>query len=143
MFSCYFLSSHELSNYFGPGSYVLRGVPMFKATLWSRPKNRENTPLHKYICVSMYVYKYIYNIYLIYIINIYIIYIYTYIYGIHHRRILWSNYRKLARVGFDPTTTVFRSDALTDWAIRPCVQLALRANYSYIYIYSYIIPRIY
>ena len=57
------------------------------------------------------------------------IYIYIYIYGIHHRRILWSSCRKLARVGSEPTTTEFRSDALTDWAIRPWVQLALRANF--------------
>ena len=49
-------------------------------------------------------------------------------YGIHHRRIIWSSYRKLAWVGFEPTTTEFRSDALTDWAIRPWVRLALRAN---------------
>ena len=61
-----------------------------------------------------------------------IYYIYTYIYGIHHWRIFRSSYRKLAWVGFEPTTTEFRSDALTDWAIRPWVQLALRANlYSY------------
>ena len=32
-------------------------------------------------------------------------------------------------VGFEPTTTEFRSDALTNWAIRPWVQLALRANF--------------
>ena len=50
-------------------------------------------------------------------------------YGIPHWRILWSSYRKLAWVGFEPTTTEFRSDALTDWAIRPWVQLALRANF--------------
>ena len=42
-------------------------------------------------------------------------------YGIHHWRILWSNYRKLARVGFEPTTTEFPSDALTDWAIKPYI----------------------
>ena len=57
------------------------------------------------------------------------IYIYIYTYGIHHRRIFWSSYRKLAWVGFEPTTTAFRSDALTDWDIRPWVQLALRANF--------------
>ena len=57
------------------------------------------------------------------------IYIYIYIYGIHHWRILRSSYRKLAWVGFEPTTTEFRSDALTDWAIKPWVQLALRANF--------------
>ena len=38
--------------------------------------------------------------------------------GIHHWRILWSSYRKFAWVGFEPTATEFRSDALTDWAIR-------------------------
>ena len=40
-----------------------------------------------------------------------------------------SNYRKLAWLGFEPTTTEFPSDALTEWAIRPWVQLALRANF--------------
>ena len=30
---------------------------------------------------------------------------------------------------FEPTTTEFHSDALIDWAIRPQVQLALRANF--------------
>ena len=50
------------------------------------------------------------------------------VFGIHHWRILWSSYRKLAWVGFETTTTEFRSDVLTDWAIRPWVQLALRAN---------------
>ena len=54
--------------------------------------------------------------------------IYVYIYGIHHWRMIWSSYRKLAWVGFEPTTTEFRSDALTDWAIRPWVQLALRVQ---------------
>ena len=49
-------------------------------------------------------------------------------YGIHHRRIFWSCYRKLAWVGFLHKTTEFRSDPITDWAIRPWVQLALRAN---------------
>ena len=32
-------------------------------------------------------------------------------------------------MGFDPTTTEFRSNALTDWATRPWVQLARRANF--------------
>ena len=49
--------------------------------------------------------------------------------GIHDWRIIWSRYRKLAWVGFEPTTTEFHSDALTVWAIRPWVQLALRANF--------------
>ena len=32
-------------------------------------------------------------------------------------------------VGFEPTTTEFRSDALTEWGIRPWVQLALRFHF--------------
>ena len=72
-----------------------------------------HTHTHRYI----YIYIYIYNIY------IYIIY------GIHHWQIVWSSYRKLAWVEFEPMTTEFRSDALTDWAFRPWVQLALRANF--------------
>ena len=63
-------------------------------------------------------------------LKIYIyIYIFIYMVFIHHWRILWSSYRKLAWVGFKPTTSEFRSDALTEWAIRPWVQLALRANF--------------
>ena len=54
--------------------------------------------------------------------------IYIYIYGIHHWRITWSSYRKLAWVRFEPTTTEFCLDALTNWAIRPWIQLTLRAN---------------
>ena len=42
-------------------------------------------------------------------------------YGIHHWRILWSSYRKLAWVGFEPTTNEFLSGDLTDWRIRPCL----------------------
>ena len=49
--------------------------------------------------------------------------------SIHHWRILWSSYRKLAWVRFEPTTTEFRSNTLTNWAIKPWVQLALRANF--------------
>ena len=41
----------------------------------------------------------------------------------------WSSYRKLAWVGFESTTTEFRSDAQTDWAIRPWVELTLRADF--------------
>ena len=41
-----------------------------------------------------------------------------YIYGMHPRKILWSSYRKLAWVGFEPTTTEFHSDPLIDWAFR-------------------------
>ena len=83
----------------------------------------------------VYIYIYIIYIYIIciymYILYIYTLYIYIYIYicGIHHRRMPWSSYRKLSWVGFEPTTTEFRSDALTDWAIRPWVQLTLRANF--------------
>ena len=69
----------------------------------------------------MYIYIYYICIY-IYVYNIYI-------YIFHHWRILRSSYRMLASVGFEPMTTEFRSDGLTDWAIRPWVQLALRANF--------------
>ena len=55
--------------------------------------------------------------------------IFVYIYGIRNWRILRSSYGRLGWVEFEPTTTEFRSDALTDWAIRPWVQLALRANF--------------
>ena len=54
------------------------------------------------------------------------IYIYIYIY---HWQIFRSSYRKLAWVGVEPTTTEFHSEATTDWAIRPWVRLALRANF--------------
>ena len=80
------------------------------------------------------------------------------IYGIHHWRIFWSTYRKLAWVEFEPMTIEFCSDALTNGAISPWIQLALRTNfvqllhrcsmsfylgyyihiYIYIYIYIYI-----
>ena len=46
-------------------------------------------------------------------------------YGIYRWTILRSSYGKLAWVEFEPTTTEFRSYALTDWAVRPWVQLAL------------------
>ena len=49
-------------------------------------------------------------------------------YCIHDQGIVWSSYRKLAWVAFEPTTTEFRSNDVTDWAIRPWVQLALTAN---------------
>ena len=55
--------------------------------------------------------------------------IYLSVYGIHHWRIIWSSYRKLTWVGFEPTTSEFCWDALTDWAIRPWVQFTLRANF--------------
>ena len=45
--------------------------------------------------------------------SIYIAIYITYIYGIHHWNFLRSSYRKLAWVGFEPTTTEFRSDTLS------------------------------
>ena len=54
-------------------------------------------------------------------------------YGIHHWHIFWSSYRRLAWVGFEATTTEFRSDALTDWAITPWVQLAFRAYFVHMF----------
>ena len=50
------------------------------------------------------------------------------LYGIYHWRVLWSSYRKMARVGFEPATTEFHSDTLTNWAIRSWIWFALRAN---------------
>ena len=93
--------------------------------------------------ILFYIYTYVYYIYIciyIYIyIYIYIIYIYIYIHiihVIHHWSILWSSYRKLAWVGFEPTNTEFRSDALTaltDRVTRLWVQLALRKMYTEVY----------
>ena len=69
-------------------------------------------------------------------------------YGIHHWRILRSNCRKLAWVGFEATITKFRSDALTDWDISStriqsqlCTATPISNIYMYIYIYIYIFPR--
>ena len=45
--------------------------------------------------------------------------------GIHHRRIIWSSYRKLAWVVFEPSTTTSEF-----W-------FYLYINYIYIYIYKY------
>ena len=52
------------------------------------------------------------------------IYIMQYIY-----RVVESSSRKLVWLGFEPATTEFHSEALTDWAIRPWAQLTLRANF--------------
>ena len=78
----------------------------------------------KFICIYIYIkygmiyIKYIYGIYKWYVYGIYIVYVkFIYIYGFHHWRIIWSSYRKLVWVWVEPTTTEFRSDALTDWAI--------------------------
>ena len=49
-------------------------------------------------------------------------------YGIYHWRILWSSYRKLAWVGFEPTTTEFCSDGL-------CLYIDI-CTYRYIYVIS-------
>ena len=73
-----------------------------------------------YIYIYIYIYCYIlimllsFLLLLLYLVTS--IYVYIYIY-------------KLAWVGFEPTTTEFRSYALSDWAIRPWVQPALRANF--------------
>ena len=65
-----------------------------------------------------------------------ILYIYIYIYGIHYWRIVWSSYR----VGFEPTTTEFRSDALSIYVWIPnsflhnccllCFQLKVRSKFT-------------
>ena len=53
----------------------------------------------------------------------------TWVYWNELRMILRSSYRKLAWVEFEPKTIEFHSDALTNWAIRPWVQLAFRAYF--------------
>ena len=50
-------------------------------------------------------------------------------YGIDHWSFLWSRYRKLARVKFESKIIEFCSDTLNNWAIRPWVQLVVRANF--------------
>ena len=86
-----------------------------------------------YLCIYIYIYTHIY----IYIHTHTYIYIWANhmslaewadTYCIHHWRTLWSSYRKLASERFKPTTTEFRSDALTNWAIRAWGHLALRAK---------------
>ena len=57
------------------------------------------------------------------------IYIYIYIMVCTTEGFFRSSYRKFTRVGFKPATTEFSSESLSDWAIRPWVQLALRANF--------------
>ena len=66
--------------------------------------------------MHVYTYTYIY------------IYIYIYMVFIHRWRIPSCSHRKMTWVGSERTTAEFCSDALTDWAIRPKVQLTLRAN---------------
>ena len=53
----------------------------------------------------------------------------TDIYGMHQRTILRSSYRGIAWVRFDPMKTEFRLVALTDWVIRPWIQLVPRDNF--------------
>ena len=50
-------------------------------------------------------------------------------YDIHHWRILWSIYTKLAWVEFEPKKTEFRSGVLSQWAINLLVELVLRASF--------------
>ena len=39
-------------------------------------------------------------------------------YNVHHKRIFRNSYRKLVWVEFETTITEFRSDTLTEWALR-------------------------
>ena len=75
-------------------------VFFFLINCWNMKKNM------LLVCYLIIIYTYIYNIY-----------IYIDIYGIYHWQVLWSSYRKLAWVGFEPKATEFYSNALTDWAI--------------------------
>ena len=76
--------------------------------------------LSLYICIYTYIYIYIY-------VCVYVC-LYVCVSVIHHWRIRWSSFIKMNWVGFESKTTEFRPDAITQWAIRPWVQLALRAN---------------
>ena len=60
-----------------------------------------------------------------------LLYIHMYIYIWYSPVTDFRSSRKLAWVWFEPTTTEFRfrSDTLTDWAIRPWVQLTFRPNF--------------
>ena len=61
--------------------------------------------------------------------------------GIHHRRILWSSNRKLASVGFEPTTTEFNSDAVTNWVIWRWVQITFKANFVQLLQFHFFVQR--
>ena len=74
---------------------------------------------HIHTHIYIYIYTYIHTC----------IYIYIYIY-IYNWRVFSNCYRKLAWVAFETRSTEFRSDSLTDWTIRPWVQLALRPLHS-------------
>ena len=49
--------------------------------------------------------------------------------NIHHWRILGTSFRTLTWVALETATSEPFSDTLTNWTIRPYVQLALRANF--------------
>ena len=104
---------------------------LFLKVLETIRKSQHRTFIYIYIYIIKYVYIYTYILYTYckYIVYLLHIYIYMYIDGIHHWRIFKSSYRKWTWFRFESTTTEFCSEALTDWAIRPWVQLALRANF--------------
>ena len=94
----------------GPPQSTLNGnslIPKFSKPIRILDSFTQNSP-------SMHTYIYIYI---------------WYLYDIHHWRIFRSSHRKLALMGLEPTTTELRSGALTDWANRSWVELALRANF--------------
>ena len=68
----------------------------------------------------------------------------VYVYGIHHRRVIWSSYRKLTLVGFEPTTSGTLKKRFSVCDVKEFVDYCNRhrkANFServYIYIYIYI-----
>ena len=86
-----------------------------------------------YVCgIYIGIYSiYIYIIFIYIYIYIYVIHMYVYLYIWHSPLkgpwILWSSYR----VGLTRMIWTYdhRSDVLTDWAMRPWIQLALRANF--------------
>ena len=79
--------------------------------------------LYLYYLCHVYIYIYTWCVY------IYTIYVYIYYICYSPLKDFWSSCRRLTWVGFEPTTTEFHSGALTNWAIRPRVQLAHSANF--------------
>ena len=107
----------------------------------------------KYVCASLSLYfiqmtwltivkswlnDYLHSIYL-YLYLYLSVSIYRYIYMVFITEGFFrSSYTKLAWVGFEPTTTEFRSDALTDWAIGHEFYIYIHIYDIYIYIHMYI-----
>ena len=106
-----------------------------EASTWDIPWNEMTINIYIYIYIYIYICKKFYVCTYV-CIYIYVLYIYICIYVCYNIYIIslydiiterfFEVALELAWVGFEPMTTEFCSDTLTDWAIRPWVQLALR-----------------